>query len=122
MKRLPHRPDASRLIAISLLALLVFTLMGKASANSCDCGCPRYASLIDSLPELSTQTQYFLNRCGGACANAWAHCEAVREQEGEWPSLAEDERDSEKQDQAESVNGNPALAQPDDPTAPIYLP
>ncbi|TVQ28998.1 MAG: hypothetical protein EA370_15880 [Wenzhouxiangella sp.] len=118
MKPLPFQLDAYRITALVSIALLLLALSDQARSQSCDCSCTRYAQLLESLPELSGQTNQFLDSCAGACAIAWTSCEAAHERDGSWQALVT-EQETEQLDSSEEGH---SLVKSEDPPDSFYLP
>jgi len=108
-----------RLTAIFAFALLLMASPVLSLADVCDCGCPRYAQLLNSLAEGASEPDSFVERCGGACAIAWTRCEALYARDDNWPALAE-QSESEAGESESSENDRPLVSSGDTEDS-IYL-
>lgn len=64
-----------RTLRAPALAGLLLLSGGSAQANDCDCACQVYEQILASIEVQIDDHLTKLNRCGGACAIAWARCE-----------------------------------------------
>jgi hypothetical protein len=74
------------ILSISPKSLLVFALAltlaptaPLTQAGQCQCACSVYFEMLETIDEYSKQWPAKLDRCAGACANAWARCEIHHE-------------------------------------------
>lgn len=119
MKLEPCGPAVRRLTVLIASTLLLMTASQSLFAADCDCGCSRYAQLLLSLNEVGNREQdQFLEHCAGACAIAWANCEARHAHDDSWPPLAS-ETDSEASELADDER---PVARSGEYEDTIYLP